>query len=118
MNKDTDYVQKIYNCPICKENHTVSLPINLAENRKKYPFPHVFLHGELKDLLTTLYLDHSLQIRGRQVLKLQDDDIFSKDQVLKITTQLMDEIFHLQNENDQLRNELKKLKQQITSEIH
>lgn len=67
---------------------------------------------------TTLYLDNNLQIRGRQVLKLQDDDIFSKDQVLKITKQLMDEIFHLQNDNDQLRNELKKLNQQITSEIH
>ena len=110
MSKNTEFVQKFYNCPVCKETHTFNFPKNLAENRKRYPFTYVYLHGELKDLLTTLYIDKNLQIRGVEVIKLQDDDIFSKEQVLKITEQLMDEIVFLQEENESLRNELKKLK--------
>ncbi|GAG79091.1 unnamed protein product, partial [marine sediment metagenome] len=58
------------------------------------------------------------QIRGERVLKLKDDDIFSKDQVLKITQQLMNEIVNLQNENTHLRYELDKLKKSKITEIH
>jgi len=118
MNEDNEYVKKLYNCPVCKETHTVDLPKNLADNRTKYPFTYVFLHGELKDLLTTLYIDKNLQIRGERVIKLKDDDIFSKDQVLKITQQLMNEIVNLQNENTHLRYELDKLKKSTITEIH
>ncbi|GAH84800.1 unnamed protein product [marine sediment metagenome] len=66
-----------------------------------------------------LYLcGKNLQIRGERVIKLTNDNIFSKDQVLKITQQLMNEIVNLQNENTHLRYELDKLKKSTITEIH
>ena len=67
MNKDIEHVMRQYNCRICGENHDVVLNANLLKEDAKYPIPYVFLHGDLKNILTTLYLDKDLQIRGVDV---------------------------------------------------
>lgn len=106
MSNDSDFIEKIYNCPQCKETHSINFPKGLAEDRPKYPFPHVYLHGKLKDLLTTLYIDRDLQIRGVEVIQLVDSDIFSKDQAFEIVNKLMDVILKMQEENQLLLDRL------------
>jgi len=109
MSQEKEFVEKVYNCPHCKKIHAVKLPSNIAENRESYPFRHVFLHGELKELLTTLYIDKNLQIRGVEVHHLQDSDIFSKEYADQMINKLMDLILTLQKENEHLREQLSNL---------
>ncbi|MHA1898240.1 MAG: hypothetical protein ACTSU2_12675, partial [Promethearchaeota archaeon] len=52
------------------------------------------------------YLDKDLNIRGVESSRLKDDNLFSKDQVVKISTSLMNEIERLQKENEILLNEI------------
>lgn len=99
-------VKRVYNCNYCKKTHFVELSEDLAKDQPRYPFPHVFLHsseGELNDILTTLYLDAQLQIRGVEVMKLAESDIFSEALTKKITDKLMEMIVKLEEENVQLR---------------
>ena len=108
MSDNSEYIQRSYHCRVCDTTHEISLQKKISENQSKFPFSYFFLHGELKNILTTLYLDKQLEIRGVDVQKLTDDDIFSKDQVVSITSILMREIEELRNENEDLRLELKK----------
>ena len=91
-----------YNCPKCQTTHQVILEDTLAENRSRYPFPHVFLHSKeetLEDLLTILYLDAQLQIRAVDIIELESSNIFSEDLAKEIMEKLMNEITNLQEEN-------------------
>jgi len=110
MRKNDDFVVKNYYCRICNNTHEIKLRKNLTEKESKFPFSHSFLHGELKNILTILYLDKKLEVRGVDVQQLRDDDIFSKDQVVSISTTLMEEIERLRTENEKLQKELIKLK--------
>ncbi len=102
MKKNTDCVSRDYYCRICDQMHQIKINKNLVKSQSKFPFPFIFLHGDLKNLLTTLYIDKEIQIRGVDVHELSDDNIFSKDQVIKITTTLVAEIERLQRENARL----------------
>ncbi|MFX1503206.1 MAG: hypothetical protein ACFFDH_19755 [Promethearchaeota archaeon] len=106
---EPEFLLRLYNCPKCKKTHTIKLQKDLSENKSNYPFSYAYLHsseGNLNDLLTILYLDRQLQIRGVDVIEIQDSiGIFSEDLTRKITETLMDEILSLQEENYQL-NEL------------
>ena len=106
----TDYIKKQYNCKICNETHKIELPKNLCDGRTKYPFPYVFLHGSPKDILTILYIDKGLKIRGAEVQELQEDNLFSKEQVVAIVQPLIEEIENLRNENLDLRKNLQESK--------
>jgi len=108
MSDNSEYIQRSYHCRVCDTTHEISLQKKISENQSKFPFSYFFLHGELKNILTTLYLDKQLEIRGVDVQELTDDDIFSKDQVVSITSILMREIEELRKENEDLRLELKK----------
>jgi len=108
VTNEDDYVVRQYHCRICKTTHKINLQKNISENQSKFPFSYFYLHGELKNILTTLYLDKHLEIRGVDVHKLTDDDIFSKDHLLSITSTLVQEIEELRNENEELRLKLKK----------
>ena len=110
MSKNDNFVIKRYYCRICDSNHEIQLRKKLSEKQSKYPFSHSFLHGELKNILTILYLDRNLEVRGVDVQKLRDDDIFSKEQVISISGTLMEEIERLRTENEALQNELSTLK--------
>ncbi len=108
MSENSDYIQRSYHCRVCNTTHEISLQKKIRDNQSKFPFSYFFLHGELKNILTTLYLDKQLEIRGVDVQQLTDDDIFSKDQVVSITSILVKEIEELRKENEELRSKLKK----------
>ncbi|MFX0020697.1 MAG: hypothetical protein ACFE9S_00105 [Candidatus Hermodarchaeota archaeon] len=117
LNKDnsteSEFLNRLYNCPKCKKTHTVKLQKDLFENKTSFPFSYAYLHsseGNLNDLLTILYLDKQLQVRGVDVIEIQDSiGIFSEDLTRKITETLMDEIVSLQEENFQLNELLNKI---------
>ncbi|MFX0041879.1 MAG: hypothetical protein ACFE8L_03105 [Candidatus Hodarchaeota archaeon] len=110
---EPDFLNRIYNCPKCKKAHSIKLNKNLSKNKSKYPFSYAYLHsseGNLKDLLTILYLDKDLQVRGVDVIVIQDSiGIFSEELTREITEKLMDEIISLQEENYQLKELLTKI---------
>jgi len=112
MNKFmTEKVDKSYQCPICKKQHTIALPKDLAKNREKFPFAHVIMHkfdGSTNiddagiDILTTLYIDANLAIRGVEGVRLTSSDVISKDDSSEIVTKLTNYILQLQEENNEL----------------
>ena len=108
MSEESEYIIRHYHCHYCNTTHDISLPKKISEKQSKFPFSYFFLHGELKNLLTTLYLDKHLQIRGVDVHQLTDDDIFSKDHLLSITSTLVKEIEELRKENEELQLKLRK----------
>lgn len=110
MSKNTDYLNREYYCRICDQMHQIKISKNVVKSHHKFPFPLIFLHGDLKNLLTTLYIDKETQIRGVDVHELSDDNIFSKDQVIKITTTLVGEIERLQIEIARLNKLITNLK--------
>ena len=105
-------MKKIYRCPICKKTHDLYFPAYFAKNRSKYPFSYVFLHkyensenieDKDKDILTTLYIDAQLNIRGVEVLLNEDDtNILSKDTSKEIIGKLSGFILELQDEHEML----------------
>ncbi len=104
---ESEFVNRFYECPKCKEAHNIKLPKNLSENRQRYPFPYAYLHsspGKLKDLLTILYLDKELQVRGCEIVEADQSDIFSEELTKKITEKLIEKISSLEEENVQLKD--------------
>ena len=114
MSEESEYILRQYHCRVCKTTHKISLQKKISEKQSKFPFSYFFLHGELKNILTTLYLDKHLQIRGVDVHQLTDDDIFSKDQVVSITSTLVGEIEELRKENEELQLKLRKKMKKVS----
>ena len=112
----TDYIKKQYNCKICNETHKIELPKDLCKGRSKFPFPYVFLHGKPKDILTILYIDKDLQIRGVEVQQ-GTNDFFSKEYVVKMATNLSDEVDRLREENVKLMREIDDLKEKYKKQM-
>ncbi|MHA1522680.1 MAG: hypothetical protein ACTSVZ_05435 [Promethearchaeota archaeon] len=112
---ETKPVTKRYQCPVCKKMHEVSFPANFAENRAKYPFTFVYMHKYInapnvddtdKDILTTLYLDAHLNIRGVEALLAEDDtNIVSKEISREMVAKLTKVILEMQKEMDVLQKE-------------
>ena len=104
-------VKKIYNCPVCKTTHVIELPNNLADNRKRYPFPYVFIHSSednKNDIVSMLYIDKNLQIRGSEAVRLEKSDFVSEDVTKQLVNKLTDIIMNLEDENFKLKNLVKK----------
>ena len=114
MNSSKELVERVYKCKICGTTHVITLKKDIFKEFTTFPFPYVFLHGELKDILTILYLDRDLEVRSAEVQRLffSDDNVFSKDQTSNIVEQLMEEIERLRKENEFLFQENQKLKMQ------
>ncbi|TFF95706.1 MAG: hypothetical protein EU544_02235 [Promethearchaeota archaeon] len=109
---EVTYVSKFYNCPKCQKTHSVRLPANLAENRRRYPFPYVFMHsteGKANDLVTLLYIDAEMQIRGAEVVELEKSNIISENLAKEIVERLTDKIMDLEEENFQLKGLIQNL---------
>lgn len=119
-------VKKIYQCPICKKSHEIKFPKNFADNRTRYPFSYVFLHkyenserfeDKDKDILTTLYIDAHLNIRGIEALLTEDDtNILSKETSKEIIGKLSRFILELTETNEEMVtkfNELQKKYQEL-----
>ena len=112
---DIESVIKRYRCPICKSTHKIKLNKNIKEGRTKFPFPYVILHdfineGELKELITILYIDQSLQIRHVEIQEIVDDSLFSKSQIVAMTKTLFEENERLMEDVARLTDQLNKLK--------
>lgn len=106
-----EMLEKSYQCPVCKKQHLVALPKNLAKNRDKFPFSHVIMHkfeGSTSiedagiDILTTLYIDANLAIRGVEAIRLTSSDVISKQDSSEIVTKLTNHILQLQEDYDNL----------------
>ncbi|QEE16494.1 hypothetical protein DSAG12_02324 [Promethearchaeum syntrophicum] len=103
-------IKKIYHCPICKKTHEIFFQSDFANNRSKYPFSYVFLHkyensenieDKDKEILTTIYVDAQLNIRGVEALLNEDDtNILSKDISKEIIGKLTRFILELQDEHE------------------
>jgi hypothetical protein len=104
-----NFIMKKYACNICNEIHEIKLNKKLIEHQTQFPIPYIFLHGPLKNLLTTIYIDKNFEIRSVDVHELNEDDIFSKEQVISIISTLMEEIERLRDENSKLIEQFKKL---------
>ena len=113
-------IMRLFHCPVCKTKHKLYFPKDFAENRVKYPFSYVYLH-KLKetddidkleiDILTTLYVDSNLNIRGVEAVIIEDGtNILSKDDSRKIITNLTKAILEMQEDYDKLYQKYKKLK--------
>ena len=107
-----DSVKKSYFCNVCGKNHEIMLQKRLLEGREKFPFTYVYLHGDLYNILTTLYLDANLNIRGTEIVRLDDsENIFDKDQMMNIVKNLTSELNQLQNDYNELLKKYNELKQ-------
>ncbi|MGV9200686.1 MAG: hypothetical protein ACOC44_05180 [Promethearchaeia archaeon] len=112
---ETHFVKKHYNCKVCGKSHEVRLDRSFSEGRSNFPFPYVHLHSEvvddeLKEFMVILYIDRDMQVRSAQPL-IDNEDFFSKDQMIDITSKLMNEIERLRKENAKLTQKINKLKQ-------
>lgn len=92
MKEKDNFIVKEYQCNIFNEVHQIKLDKDLKKGQKRFPFPYFFLHGALKNILTTLYIDKNFEIRGVDVHELTHEDLFSKDQARSITNTLIEEI--------------------------
>ncbi len=121
MTKLYEKIIRTYRCRVCDKIHEVELSTKLLENKQKFPFPYVFLHGELKDFLTILYLDEELQIRASEVQNLSQDydNVFSKDHTFEIVANLMEEIESLRDQTKELfpKDQLKVIISNLMEEI-
>ena len=101
-----EFVKRQYPCKICDKKHEIKLRKSLCLDREVYPFSYTYLHGELKNILTTLYIDKNMEIRSVDVHELTTGNIFSKEQALSIVTKLIEEIERLREENVELLNQI------------
>lgn len=116
-----DPVHTTFRCTLCNKDHHIELPADMAEGRESFPFSYVFLHKlESKDsnideigidILTTLYIDANMKIRGVETKKLTSGDIISKDDSKNIITNLMEEMGRLQDAYNELEKNYKDLKE-------
>lgn len=92
----------------------VSFPEDFAIGRSYYPFTHMYIHryenrsesdivNKDKDILTTLYIDADLNIRGVENLLLEkDSNILSKETSKEINAKLTNALVELHSEYDEL----------------
>ena len=113
-------VKKIYMCPSCKKNHNIEFPADLAKNRSKYPFTYVFIHkfegqgtdiSEIEaDILTTMYIDADLNIRGVETVKQEGvTDVVSKEVTNTVAQNLVEQIIQLQQDYNTLLGKYEEL---------
>ncbi len=106
-------IKKTYRCPVCKTNHDISFSPDFGANRSQYPFTYVYLHpyeGDFKEIdeagkvvLTTLFIDAHLEIRGVEAFMQETDiEVISKDESKGIVMKLLSHISQLQEDFDML----------------
>lgn len=111
-----EFVKKRYRCPVCKDHHDVMLRKDLVDGHESFPFTHVFLHGDVYNILTTLYLDADLRIRGVEARQLDNaDNIFDKDQMKQMVVNLTNELSQLQEDYNILLEKYEALKEKHES---
>ena len=115
----SDLISKNYRCPLCKINHTIEFPKDLALNRPAYPFTHTYIHSyetkspssdSGKDVLTILYIDKNLEIRHVEaVFQSADGNIVSMEDAQRMITFLTTQLDDVQDSFDALNEKYQKL---------
>ena len=110
----TDHVTTRYFCKVCNENHEITLSKDLLKEHKDFPFAFVYLHGKTHELVTTLYIDANLKIRGVEVTTLSEgSNLFSSEFSQSIAQTLVNEIQKLTKENEELKKRVIELEAQL-----
>jgi len=110
----TDYITARYFCKVCNTNHEITLSKNLAKEHKDFPFAYVYLHGKTHELVTTLYIDANLKIRGVEVTDLSEgSNLFSTEFSHNIAEVLTTEIQKLNKENEDLKKRIAELEKKL-----
>ncbi|MHA1745159.1 MAG: hypothetical protein ACTSWW_04105 [Promethearchaeota archaeon] len=117
---DVKSVRKIFLCPICKTRHEIFFPLKFADNRSRFPFTYSFIHSFQnavniedtdKDILTTLYIDAQLNIRGVEaILTGEDTNIINRETSQTIIAKLTQVIMDMQEEYAALLKKFRDLK--------
>lgn len=113
-------VKKLYKCPVCQIQHEIAFDADLAKNQPKFPFGYIYLHKYQTsnplnfeevgiDILTTLYLDGDLNIRGVEAIKLLTTDIFSKEDTAAIIQKMSNHVQELQQALDEMTRKYNEL---------
>jgi hypothetical protein len=114
-------IHKTFQCKICNKIHEISLPENFAQGRTQYPITYVYIHryesdsdadieNKDKDILTTLYIDANLTIRGVEVSFTEDDtNILSKETSKENNSKLSNTLKKLQTKYKELLKKYNKL---------
>ena len=110
----TDYITARYFCKVSNTNHEITLSKNLAKEHKDFPFAYIYLHGKTHELVTTLYIDANLKIRGVEVTDLSEgSNLFSTEFSHNIAEVLTTEIQKLNKENEDLKKRIAELEKKL-----
>ncbi len=109
-----EHVTARYFCKVCNANHEITLSKDLLKEHKDFPFPFVYLHGQTHELVTTLYIDANLKIRGVEVTTLSEgSNLFSSEFSQSIAQTLVNEIQKLTKENEDLKKRIIELESKL-----
>jgi NAD+--asparagine ADP-ribosyltransferase len=80
---NNQFVTRRFFCNVDGKQHKVKLRKSLLNNHKTYPFTYVLFHGEDDSILTNLFLDANLNIRGVESLPLDENEVCISDNFKK-----------------------------------
>ena len=112
----TDEIERQFSCTKCGKMHKINLRKDLLKNHESFPFAYFYLHGPVKDVLSTLYLDANLNIRGVESVRLNENDkIFSAEHTMSIVQNLVGELTKTQYDYNELQEKYEELQEKYTT---
>ena len=117
---EEDIVVQHYHCKFCQKSHRIEFDRKLLEGRTRFPFPYIELHNyingsEVREIMAVHYLDSNLKIRSSELHEFDEGHLFTKEQVLAMTTPMIEEVKLLREDLAKKELELKDLKDKINS---
>lgn len=108
----SEEIERKFFCEKCKKTHSIKLRKDLKTKQENFPFAYFHLHGPVKDILSTLYLDANLNIRGVESVRLKvNDKIFSMEHTMSIVQSLVEELTKTQQDYNILQEKYEKLQE-------
>lgn len=112
----SEEIDRKFYCEKCKKTHSIKLRKDLKTKQENFPFAYFYLHGPVKDILSTLYLDANLNIRGVESVRLKvNDKIFSMEHTMSIVQSLVEELTKTQQDYNILQEKYEALQEKYKS---
>lgn len=112
----SEEIDRKFYCEKCKKTHSIKLRKDLKTKQENFPFAYFYLHGPVKDILSTLYLDANLNIRGVESVRLKvNDKIFSMEHTMSIVQSLVEELTKTQQDYNILQEKYEVLQEKYKS---
>lgn len=112
----SEEIERKFFCEKCKKTHSIKLRKDLKTKQENFPFAYFYLHGPVKDILSTLYLDANLNIRGVESVRLKvNDKIFSMEHTMSIVQSLVEELTKTQQDYNILQEKYEVLQEKYKS---